>query len=265
MNKFDYNYHSHTSRCGHAIGEDEEYIKTAIQAGFKEYGVSDHVMLPNIIHHNMRGEYSQLNDYINSINNLKEKYKDKINIHLGFEIEYMPEYYSYYKDLLDSKKIEYLILGQHCYYKDGKVVWYLTMDQKSGLIEYTNHLIEGIKSGLVKYVAHPDLFVIYYDNWDELAISCSNKIIEASIKYNCPLEINLCKVRAYYGGYISNNYPHIYPYEPFWKLVSKSKARIVVGVDTHVPTHNINTGIEYVENLIKKYRLKVEYNYRIDK
>ena len=29
-----YNYHTHTSRCFHARGTDEEYVLAAIEAGF---------------------------------------------------------------------------------------------------------------------------------------------------------------------------------------------------------------------------------------
>ena len=28
-----YNYHTHTKRCGHAVGEDEEYVIAAINNG----------------------------------------------------------------------------------------------------------------------------------------------------------------------------------------------------------------------------------------
>ena len=37
-----YNYHTHTSRCFHAVGTDEEYVVEAINAGFDEIGFSDH-------------------------------------------------------------------------------------------------------------------------------------------------------------------------------------------------------------------------------
>ena len=37
-----FNYHSHTKRCEHAIGEDEEYVKAAIANGFQVMGFSDH-------------------------------------------------------------------------------------------------------------------------------------------------------------------------------------------------------------------------------
>ena len=37
-----YNYHTHTSRCFHAKGKDEEYVLAAIEAGFDEIGFADH-------------------------------------------------------------------------------------------------------------------------------------------------------------------------------------------------------------------------------
>lgn len=264
MNKIDYNYHSHTYRCGHASGSDEDYVLTAIEAGFKEYGFSDHVILPDIIHPNMRGRYEELDGYIESINNLKNKYKSKINIHIGFEAEYMDKYFDYYKDLLDSHKIEYLILGQHCYYENNYPRWYLAMKPHKGLERYTNHVVKGIESGLFKYVAHPDLFCIFYNEWDDFAVECSKKIIEASIKYNVPLEINLCKIRAKHYGYIERDFAIIYPYLNFWKLVAKTNAKVVVGVDSHNPRHNIDSYIEYTEELVKETGLKIEYNYRLN-
>jgi len=264
MSKLDYNYHSHTYRCGHACGQDEEYVKTAIDAGFLEYGISDHILLPGIVHPNMRGTYDELDEYVKSFYNLKQKYKSKINIKIGFEAEYMDQYKDYYKSLLDSHKIDYLILGQHCYYEDNKVCWYLVMNPITAINKYTDDLIKGIASGLFSYVAHPDMFCIFYNVWDELAISCSKRIIEASIKYNCPLEINLCKARAKKYGYIEREFASLYPFIPFWKLVAKTNAHVVVGVDTHNPKHNLMSDVEYVEELIKQTGVKVDYNYRLE-
>ena len=39
----DYNYHTHTTRCHHAEGTDEEYIEVAIKAGMTHLGFSDHL------------------------------------------------------------------------------------------------------------------------------------------------------------------------------------------------------------------------------
>ena len=40
------NYHTHTYRCGHAVGEDREYVEKAIERGLQVLGFSDHVPMP---------------------------------------------------------------------------------------------------------------------------------------------------------------------------------------------------------------------------
>ena len=73
MEKIDYCYHTHTTRCGHAYGSEEEYIQVAINNGLKVIGFTDHVFLPGISQPGMRGDYSLLDDYVNTIKGLKEK------------------------------------------------------------------------------------------------------------------------------------------------------------------------------------------------
>ena len=44
-----HNYHTHTTRCHHAEGSDEDYIIEAIKAGYKTLGFSDHAPWQNIL------------------------------------------------------------------------------------------------------------------------------------------------------------------------------------------------------------------------
>ena len=97
------NYHTHTFRCGHAIGSDEEYVLEAIALGLNTLGFSDHVMLPGIRQENVRGDYENSEGYFQSIRSLQSKYKDRINILLGYEAEAFPEFFDYYRKLLDEK------------------------------------------------------------------------------------------------------------------------------------------------------------------
>ena len=109
MLAINYCFHSHTSRCGHATGTDEEYVLEAIKAGIKNMGFSDHVFIPNRPQRGIRGNYEELDDYISSVRALASKYKDKINIFVGFEAEDYNEISNdYYRDLLKNK-IDYLI------------------------------------------------------------------------------------------------------------------------------------------------------------
>ena len=41
-----YNYHTHTFRCNHCDGTEEQMILSAIKAGIKELGFSDHMPWP---------------------------------------------------------------------------------------------------------------------------------------------------------------------------------------------------------------------------
>ena len=90
------NYHTHTFRCGHAIGNDEDYVLEAIGLGLQTIGFSDHVMLEHIHHPNVRGDFILTEGYFNSIRRLKHKYRERINVLLGFEAEAFEEYFDYF-------------------------------------------------------------------------------------------------------------------------------------------------------------------------
>ena len=120
-------------------------------SSLKEMGFSDHIILPNHSQNGIRGDYSLFNDYISSINSLKEKYKDKILLHVGFEAEYFKEYESYYRSLLEEGKIEYLILGQHCHInKETNQLQFYDYHNLDliALENYKTDLINGMKCGL---------------------------------------------------------------------------------------------------------------------
>lgn len=241
MEKVKYNYHMHTFRCGHASGSDEEYVLKAIENGYKEIGFTDHIMLPHHSQPGIRGNYYLLDNYISSIKELQNKYKDKIKIYIGFEAEYMEEYEPYYKQLLKSKKIDYLINGQHCFIKDNNFVWYFGSDYKVNpkkwLDLYVEDTIKAIKSGLFKYICHPDAFMNARSIWDDLAIEASKKIIETAKEYNVPLEINLGASRWSPIRETNGERHYGYPFPLFWELVKEIGCKVVIGIDAHSPTH----------------------------
>ena len=45
------NLHTHTYRCGHAIGSEEEMVQAAIASHFEILGLSDHIPLPHLRTH----------------------------------------------------------------------------------------------------------------------------------------------------------------------------------------------------------------------
>ena len=88
------NYHTHTTRCMHATGSDEDYVLSAIKGGYQELGFSDHT--PWKYHTDyvadMRMLPEELPRYVESLRSLREKYRDQISIKIGLECEYFPAY-----------------------------------------------------------------------------------------------------------------------------------------------------------------------------
>ena len=251
----DYSYHTHTKRCGHADGEDEEYVLEAINKNVKVLGFTDHAFLKGYIQPTIRGNFEDLDEYISSLTYLKEKYKDKIEILIGFEAEYIEKLVPYYKWLLENK-IDYLILGQHVHINDeDKITWYFkTKDNHEMVDRYCKDIIEGMKSGLFKYVAHPDLFASGVSVWDDYAINIAKQIIEASIKYNIPLEYNLGGYRYPYEKLFKGMKYLKYPNEHFWDLASTYPIKVVIGPDAHKPEQvHDEKEMSHVAHLANKY------------
>ncbi len=89
-------FHVHTYRCGHAANvADEMYILKAIELGAVSITFTDHAPFPGNPFGN-RMDIQQLPEYLQTLNSLKEKYKNVIEIKTGLEVEYLPhfEFYS---------------------------------------------------------------------------------------------------------------------------------------------------------------------------
>lgn len=247
------NYHTHTIRCGHASGEDEEFVLEAIALGLTEIGFTDHIMLPDHSQVGIRGDYSLLDDYIDSLTRLKEKYKDRITIRIGFEAEAMKHYFPYYRSLLKSKKIEYLCVGNHCEIQNGQLKFFFShATSKKDIIKYTKSLVKGMKTGLFKFVAHPDYYMGSYLKWDRTAIRCAKMICRTAKRKKIPLEYNFGSIRS--GMKIlGDEYRFSYPYDNFWKIAKKYNCKIILGLDCHRPqdfTHpNNDLGYKKVKEL----------------
>ena len=219
-----FNYHTHTKRCHHATGEDREYVENAIKAGIKTLGFSDHAPYPSLkfkVSNPYRVDCGA--EYTESILALKKEYKNDIDILLGFELEYYPEYHKQEKEYLQSFNYDYLILGQHQLIKgdDYKVVY--TPTPTYTLTEYVDTVIEGLKTGDFKILAHPDVSTAYAPK-EQKEIEYT-KLCQVAKQLDIPLELNLLGVRE----------GRTYPTEQFFEVAGKIGNKVIIGFDAHSP------------------------------
>ena len=253
----DYNLHSHTARCGHAIGLDYEYIDAAIEAGIKHLGFSDHIMLPGIVQEGIRGDYSVLGDYLASTTALRDYYKEKIKINIGFEAEWYGDHFrEYYEYLLSRPDVEYMILGQHCFLGvDGRLHWYESLPREFRAKSYCHDLVTGMDSGLFTYVAHPDLYIRWNGAFDETAEEVAHEIARAAVRNKMPLEINCGPSR--YRSDVKNEDTLSYPCPRFWDVISRYDVDVVIGVDAHNPKDYEITDYDFFMSFVSRHGLRL--------
>ena len=241
------NYHTHTYRCGHALGKDEEYVLEALSLGIRNLGFSDHIMLPGFSEPGVRGDYSLFDDYKNSITSLRKKYKDQMNIYLGFEAESFLYYMPYYSELVNNKVIDYLVLGNHSAMNENQEIFcsFRRITNPSQLYLYKDLAISAISSGLFSIFAHPDYFMYSIQNFDNDCKKISREIIETCIAYDVPLEINVAGIRNGKKK-IGSSSRWIYPTNDFFSIVKKyPNAKCIIGLDAHHPNQISDTSANY--------------------
>ncbi len=227
-----YNYHTHTERCHHAKGSDEDFVLAAIEAGFDEIGFADHSPWPfeGGFVSRIRMVPDELEEYCNSIKSLKEKYRDKISIKLGLECEYFPKYLPWLKEKITEHQIDYIILGHHFSADEPGSEYNGNLTKKEDLEVFKNDILQALDEGIFSYVAHPDIFMRGYAEFDDKCEEVSRAIIEKAVETNTPLEYNLLGLK--HG--INDGKPG-YPHPSFWKIAGEYKALTVIGVDAHTP------------------------------
>lgn len=224
------NWHTHTARCGHAVGTDEEYVLAAIKGGLKTLGFSDHCAYP-IPNRTERMGIELVPEYMSSILALKEKYKSQIDIHLGMEVEYYEDQW----DILSNyrKELEYVILGLHNLSFDAESSYCLTHIDE--LKRYVDLAEKACMHGLCDYIAHPDVCMWSYPVVDGSVREIASQLADISIKYNMPMELNCGSgvrrgMRMYDDG---ERYG--YPVRVFYEEFAKKGCPVIIGLDIHDP------------------------------
>ena len=269
MAKLKTNYHTHNQLCNHAVGDSEAYVLKAIEIGLEEIGLSDHVPNPlsiisakdfkrNWSFRNMSLDVFE-NVYLPELDEVIEKYGDKIKIYRGIESEYNIKHHDYFKYI--REKLDYMVLGLHYFFDGDKCINSYGEVDYNTIKFYAKTAVEALESGLFKIFGHPDVFMFSYKNingerkFDDAAREASRIIIESAIKNNVYLELNC---NGLYNTYKRGNKEWLYPYKDFWMIVKEYKdAKIIISADAHSPEDLDGSYVEEVINFAKELGLDV--------
>ncbi len=243
------NYHTHTWRCRHAVGEDEDYVNRAIAGGLDILGFSDHTPYPFTGGHysSFRMYPHQLADYCRSITGLASEYAGDIRIALGVEAEYYPDYFPELMAMLRDSPVEYMILGQHFLGSEVGQPYSGTPTQDERLLEqYCNQVIDALHTGLFTYVAHPEL--LRFVGSPEAYRRQMRRLCRAAAECGIPLEINGLGIRE------NRHYPDMH----FWELAAEEGCTAVFGCDAHRPEDVCDTqSLAAAQEIARRFSLEI--------
>lgn len=241
------NYHAHTWRCQHACDTEREYIEAAIAMGIEIFGFSDHVPCPYPDGYvsGIRMTMQQAPEYVETIRKLEAEYQDQIKIYVGFEAEYVPEFYEEQMRLFRNLGCDYMIMGQHFLGSEQMEPYTGTeTEDESRIRRYVDLVIEGMKTGSYAYLAHPDL--MNYQGMDSVYDWEMTRLCKEMKELDIPLEINMLGM-----GEGARHYPA----ERFWKIAGEVGNKAILGLDAHCVRH-----IQDVDSYRKCMELAEKYN-----
>ena len=241
------NYHTHTLWCD-GKNTPEEFVAKAIEKGFVNLGFSSHSMLPSDDWDWVLTS-SKIGPYRREILSLADKYKDRINVFLGIEADYVPGISFPDRKTYEKLSPEYIIGSVHF------------VKSESGALVPVDHTPEILAKGIAEHfggsvqkfirsyfaaeremvekfdfdiVGHVDLVrkfnarAPYFSEKDAWYLEEIEKTAESVAASGKLVEINT--------GAISRKWmKDAYPSEPFFNMLSSRGVKFVLGSDAHSP------------------------------
>lgn len=241
------NYHTHSKWCHHGAGEIEDFVKEAIKQGFQELAITEHVPLESNPDTN-RMQWEEFPAFNNSFEQAIKIFGDQIHLIKGFECEYFPDVVDTFHMLQEKYGYQFLILGQH---RSGKNKEYDTFAQKEadGVKAYAESVCKGVESGLFRFLAHPDLGLLRYNNneWDNVCEKAMREIFQCCEEYSMPIEINANGLRQ----------GRRYPDPNAYKLSKEYHLQYLISSDAHMPEFLYDDAVKEAEEFTKKLELPI--------
>ena len=223
------NYHTHTNLCD-GKNSPEEMVLAAIKAGLKHLGFSGHFD-PDV--------YMDIYKYKKEIRSLQEKYRDRIDILLGAEVDRL-------FDVTKARDCEYIIGSTHGLNTAEGII---SVDSSPEILQKLciNHFdgdyykltkayydLEATVVDVVKpdFIGHFDIVtkfndtLHFVDEEDPRYLKSALDTLEHLCKYDIPFEINTA---AYYRGMKKEMYPNM----RILKALHDFGARIIISSDAH--------------------------------
>lgn len=260
------NYHSHNNFCD---GSDDPviYAEEAIKLGLVAYGFSSHA--PVGFETNWCIPGNKLDEYINTVIKLKEDFKSKIQLFLGLEIDFIPGFAGYTRNLNKYSQLDYFIGSVHFVdqfengnhwnidtsyelFKDGLKQIFKGDIRKAAtrFYEITRQMLEEDRPDIIGHLDKIKMFNNkghFFNENEKWYVDQVDLTIDKIKQTGGIVEVN---TRGYYRYQQPDLYPGLWIIE---KLVKKG-IPLMINSDSHKPDEIIG-GFNYATPLLKEIKV----------
>ena len=227
--------HTHTNFCD-GKNSPEEMVLSAIEKGLDTIGILTHSYVEFDLSACVPTEREK--EFIDEVNRLKEKYKDKIKVHCGLEVDY---YTTKQLEGYDYKlgSLHYFHIGDTFYSLDISSPGFIEMTEKefggdylAVCEEYYRLLADVPRKTKCDVIAHIDLITKFnegdklFDTKNERYVNAYKTCVDKLLTYGLPFEINT--------GAISRGYRTTpYPAPDIYDYIKEKGGKFIISSDSH--------------------------------
>jgi histidinol-phosphatase (PHP family) len=230
--------HTHTARCGHAGGRDEEYVEAAIAAGLSAIAVTDHVpfyWLPAEQHDaRLAMATDELPRYVDAVLDLRARYAGRVEVLLGIEADFIAGHEESLARLLERYPFD-VVLGSVHWVGDWLIDAPSSLPRyRKGAAdveriwdEYTTQLIAAARSRLFDVLSHLDLPKKFGFRSEATFAGRLGEVVNAVAAGGCAVELSSAGRRKPVG--------EDYPADDVVAALAAAGVRFVLSSDAHAP------------------------------
>lgn len=278
-NIIDSHIHTHYS---HGKSEIYEIINHALNQGIDNLGFSEHFHydfldkseIPTVNGRPVEGTLkNNFKMYYKTLERAKKEFKNKINIRIGVEVDYvigkdneiktslieMP-FINDYKEEKPERKYDFDFIMGATHFIGEDLKYFSDYKQRGDdwmLNEYFNSLKQSIKSGLFNIIAHPELIKFYIDADEKYYNDKLDEITDLLKEYELAIDVNT----DYMRGNDFHNIEKINPGVLMLRMCKDKNIPLVLGSDAH-QFNRIGNCFEEVKKIIKDIGIENLYYFQ---
>jgi len=232
-------YHMHPT-----VVQDPErfdrFAATAIERGIDEVCITDHMPLIDNTSKD-RIPHGKIEEYCEKVHEIQEKYKGRLSVKLGIEIDFHPSVMDQIEAVLNHNQFDYVLGSSHLHSIKSLDIFAQNLNKDDYAEAMLKNSILAAESGYFDTISHIDMYkwVFITKNYteketvlhEERHLETIERVLDAIKKNNMFLEMNV------HFAANTDNVKNIYPSEIIMKEALKKGVNFAYGSDSHRHDH----------------------------